>query len=149
MNDVNKTASILETIEGGQELLDWFSGFPTFGHDFPDFGDSEVVSFHLRRKGTSELVIHVERATSSAIVTFFLGDWIDTQLRGFSHQNVIGGLTLRHAGERDIGAGELGVGCTPGQHEIGLEPCFGASGIIRATVQKVRLQVLSSATSSS
>jgi hypothetical protein len=149
MNDVNETASILETIEGGQELLDWFSGFPTFGRDFPDFGDSEVVSFHLRRKGASELVIHVERASSSAIVTLVFGDWIDTQLRGFSHQNVISGLTLRHAGDRDIGPGELGVGCTPGLHVIELEPCFGAAGIIRAAVQKVRLQVLSSAASSS
>jgi hypothetical protein len=93
--------------------LDWFSGFPTFGRDFPDFGDSEVVSFHLRRKSPSELVVHVERASCSALVTFVLGDWIDTQLTGFSHQNVISGLTLRLAGERDIAVSELGVGCRP------------------------------------
>ena len=145
MSDVTETASILATIDGGQELLDWFSSFPVFGSAFPDFGDSEIVSFHLRRQGPSELIIHVERTSSSAIVTFVFCDWIDVGLRGFSHQNVIGGLTLKIADERNIGAAELGVGCTPGRHEIALEPCFGANGIIRATVQKVRVQVLNPA----
>jgi len=59
---------------------------------------------------------------------------------GFSQQNVISGLIIRRAGERDIAIWEIGVGCKPGEHEIELEPCFGAYGIIRATLVKARLQ---------
>lgn len=138
--DDSETGEILAATKGGQELLDWLTSFPGYQNAGSAFGDFEVVSLHLRRKSPSELILHLPASPRSVTVTFTLGDWIDTRLIGFSHQNVIAGLRLRRAGLRNIEPWEQGVGVAPGLIEIELEPCFGANGIIRATLQKVHMQ---------
>ncbi|MDH7796221.1 MULTISPECIES: alkyl sulfatase dimerization domain-containing protein [unclassified Beijerinckia] len=136
----HETEEILAETEGGQQILDWLASFPGYLHAGAAFGDFEVVSFHLRRESPSELVLNLPDSPRPVTVTFTLGDWIDTRIEGFSHQNVIGGLRLRRAGLRDTQLWEQGVGMVPGLIEIELEPCFGANGVIRATLQKVHLQ---------
>jgi hypothetical protein len=130
-----ETASLLASAPGGQELLKWFSGLP-------NFGDAEIIALHLDRKGPSSLIVEVYQPSRKALVTFVLGDWIDVRMTGFSHQNVIGGLILKRAGEREIAPWEVGVGATPGDIEIELQPCFGASGVIRATLLRVEMKKL-------
>src|SRR5579871_2535990 len=125
MNEPTETAKLLEGVPGGKELVSLFPGAP-------DFGDAEIVALHLNRAGSSTLAIKVCNIEKPALVTFTLGHWIDVQLMGFSHQNVIGGLTLRRAAEREAGWSEVGVGFAPGEVEIVMEPCFGANGVIRA-----------------
>jgi hypothetical protein len=130
--ELRETAAILMRIPGGPELLDWFDGVA-------EFGDGEVVSLVLDRADQSYLSVRLERLGKSAIVQFTLAAWIDIAVRGFSRQNVIGGLKLRPAGDRQIELWERGVGCTPGELEIELEPCFGAYGTIRANVSSIMI----------
>jgi hypothetical protein len=130
--ELKETAAVLMKIPGGPELLEWCDGAP-------EFGDGEVVSLVLDRAGSSCLSIRLERLRKSAIVKFTLAAWIDVAVRGFSHQNVIGGLKLSPAGDRQIELWEQGVGCTPGELEIELEPCFGAYGTIRANVTSITI----------
>jgi hypothetical protein len=133
ISNSDETASLLSELPGGRELLQWFAGEP-------DFGDAEIVSLHLDRKGPSTLRIEIGRGARYAVITFLLGHWIDVSLRGFSDQNVIGGLALKRAGERELAPWEMGVGVLPGDTEIELAPCFGASGTIRARVLGVNLE---------
>jgi hypothetical protein len=63
--------------------------------------------------------------------------WIDVEMRGFSGQNVIDGLKLWRADEREIKPWELGVGYKPGEWLIELGPCFGAYGTIRADIARI------------
>jgi hypothetical protein len=133
MNDVSETARLLESVPGGKDLVGLFSGAL-------DFGDAEIVALDLDREGPSALVIKVCNTAQPALVTFALGHWIDVQLMGFSHQNVIGGLTLRRTTEREAAPWELGVGFVPGKVEIELKPCFGANGVIRANLLSVSVQ---------
>jgi hypothetical protein len=128
-NAAKETASLLESVPGGRDLLKWFSGSP-------NFGDAEIISLNLDRKGPSTLVIEVQHP-SRRLISFVLGDWIDVRITGFSQQNVIGGLALKRAGEREIAPWEVGVGATLGDIEIELQPCFGASGVICATLLRV------------
>jgi hypothetical protein len=125
-------AVALATIPGGRSLLEWFG-------DVVDFGDSEVVRVVLDRQGLSQLVIALDWPEKSAVVTFDLSEWIDVDLRGFSHQNVIGGLVLEHAADRDVDPWEKGVGLVPGDWIIRLAPCFGAAGTIRANIKKITI----------
>ena len=134
MNEAHETASLLATVPGGRELLNWFSGTP-------NFGDAEIIALHLNRAEPSTLVIEVPGRSGAAIVTLVLWDWIDVRICGFSHQNVIGGLTLRRAGERQLAPWEVGVGAIPGKVEIELKPIFGANGVIRATLVSVGVQI--------
>lgn len=138
MNGTNETATLLQTVPGGAELLEWFTTHVNHP-PLPNFGDAELVSLHLDRKGSSTIEIEVGLGTP-AIVTLVLGDWIDINISGFSHQNVMSGLTLRRAGERLVEPWELGVGIKPGQVEIELAPCFGAYGTIRATLVGVAVR---------
>jgi hypothetical protein len=130
--ELRETATILMQIPGGTELLDWCNGVP-------DFGDGEAISLTLDRASQSYLSIRLERPRKSAIIKLALAAWIDVAIRGFSRQNVIGGLKLRPAGDRQIELRERGVGCTPGELEIELEPCFGAYGAIRANVSSITI----------
>jgi hypothetical protein len=130
-----ETASLLLKIPGGPELLEWLAGVPAFG-------DAEIVSLVLDRKGQSKLSVRMDRGDNRVTVTFSLQAWIDVAIRGFSQQNVIGGLKLRPAGERRIEIWERGVGCTPGELEIELEPCFGANGTIRANIASISMEPL-------
>lgn len=126
-------AAALAQVSGGAELVKWFD-------DFPDFGDGEVIRLTLDRQGPSELVIALDRPTKSAVVTFELSAWIDVSLRGFSHQNVIGGLKLLRPADREVGLWEQGVGLEPGQWIIELSPCFGACGSIRANIERISIR---------
>jgi len=130
--ELKETASLLSLIPGGAELLEWFGSVP-------EFGDGEVVSLVLDRGGQSRLSIRLEHLGKTAVIGFELGPWIDVAVHGFSHQNVIGGLKLRPAGDRKIEPWERGVGCKPGDVEIELEPCFGAYGCIRANISAITL----------
>lgn len=126
----DELATALAEIPGGRELIDWFG-------DKTDFGDSEIVRLTLDRQGPSQLVIALEWPTKSAVVTFELSAWIDVALRGFSHQNVIGGLKLWRAEDRHVDLWEQGVGLEPGEWMIELSPCFGACGTIRANIARI------------
>jgi hypothetical protein len=132
-----ETASLLASAPGGRDLLNWFAGPP-------NFGDAEIIALNLDRKGPSALIVEVYQPSRKALVTFVLGDWIDVRITGFSHQNVIGGLRLKRAGERDIAPWETGVDAKLGDIEIELAPCFGASGVIRATLLRVMMSSNSS-----
>lgn len=125
-------AKALAEIPGGDTLLDWFG-------DLVDFGDSEIICLVLNREGPSQLVIALDRPGKSVAVTFELSHWIDINIRGFSHQNVVGALVLQRAAERDVDPWELGVGLQPGEWIIALAPCFGASGTIRANISRITL----------
>jgi hypothetical protein len=133
--EFGETAALLLKVPGGSELLEWMNGIP-------NFGDAEVVSLVLDRAGQSQLRIRIDRSPKRATITFTLEGWIDVAIHGFSHQNVVGGLKLRPAREREIEVWERGVGCTPGELEIELEPCFGAYGTVRANVRSVAVTPL-------
>ena len=132
--DTDETASILASIPGGNELLNWFG-------NKPNFGDSEVLSLSLNRDGPSTLRVAVSKLVKSSyqtvIVTFTLCDMIDIALEGFGHQNVIGGLTIRGATERSIHKSLVGIDNLLPDHVLELEPCAGAFGRIRATVASI------------
>jgi hypothetical protein len=130
--ELRATAALLLKVPGGSELLDWMNGVP-------DFGDAEVTSLVLDRTSQSRLCIRMDRSPKRATITFTLEAWIDVVIRGFSHQNVVRGIKLRPAGERKVEAWERGVGCTPGELEIELEPCFGAYGTVRANVASIAI----------
>jgi hypothetical protein len=130
MDDESETAALLAAIPGGVELL-------SIAH--ASLGDAEIVSLHLTRKGPSTLEVSLPWTDDGVVATFVLSDWIDVQINGFSHQNVVGGLIVRRAGERKVHLMELGVGLTPGELELEFEPCFGAYGTIRATVTRIEL----------
>ncbi len=125
-------AEALKSIPGGLAVVEWFEGEP-------EFGDAEVSSFVLDRNGARHLSVEQDWRGRSATITFRLCDWIDAEVKGFSHQNVLGGLRLQRAGERDIEAWERGVGAQPGEWLIVLEPCFGMYGTIRAGIHAIDL----------
>ncbi len=119
-------------IPGGDAVLAWYGGVPSFH-------DAEVLRLHLNRSEPSVLELEVTYPTRS-IVTLFLDHWIDVQINGFSKQNVLGEMTLRVAGDRDVEPWEYGVGLRPGEIEFELAPYFGAYGKIRANVSHVALR---------
>lgn len=126
---------IYEKVPGGPELLTWF------GRE-PSFHDAEIISLYLNRTGTSELKIHGWITTGKtdanghlvlekhAVVTFTLESIMDLQLDGFSRQNVVSGLVLRHAIDRGR-ANHLAMNAEPDDIEIELLPCYGLDGFIR------------------
>lgn len=65
---------------------------------------------------------------------------MDLQLHGFSIQNVIGGLILRHAPDRPERRGYLALDPLPQDIEIELEPCYGLSGLIRARTVSINIE---------
>lgn len=126
---------IYEDIPGGVELLAWFGRQPTFH-------DGEILSLTLNRSGISELKIHGWITTDQvdangyivldkhAVVTFGFEDIVDLVLDGFSHQNVVYGLTLNYAIDRGRPvSGHLPH--EPTDIDIKLEPCYGLEGFIR------------------
>jgi hypothetical protein len=125
-------ASLVE-IPGGHEVIDWFEGAP-------EFGDAEIISLALDRRGPSVLRITLDRHCRRAVFTFALSAWIDADMRGFSHQNVIAGLKLRRPEHREVQEWERGVGCKPGAWVIELEPCLGAYGTIRADIDRIIIE---------
>jgi hypothetical protein len=140
--DYNETVEILNGLQGGPEFLDWFGGKPIFA-------DSEVISLCLDRLGPSYMRIEMHRLDAdqnlqTTVVTMTLKDQVDLSLEGFSHQNVIGGLAIRRVStEHQTHQSLIGIGITSPDHEIILEPCAGAFGIIRATISSVSFEVRS------
>ncbi|MBL0159308.1 MAG: hypothetical protein IPP47_19680 [Bryobacterales bacterium] len=95
---------------------------------FPSFHDAEILSLHLNRDGVSNLRIrlvsqelrHVAAGGGDAadsVVTFRLEEISDLELRDFSCQNVISGLTLSKT--------ESGI-------RLELGPCYGLAGWLEA-----------------
>jgi hypothetical protein len=133
---MNEAETIYASIPGGPDLVAWF------GHA-PSFHDAEIVSLSLHRRAPSMLSIHAWNMTKEvddrgyfvldkhAVVTFTLEDILDLQLDGFSHQNVVFGLRLRHAPDRPDRRPFYWFEPSPSDYEIELEPCFGLEGRIR------------------
>lgn len=135
-----ETVEILKELPGGPELLDWFDGDPSFH-------DSEVISICLDRHRTSWLRVAACKLAGkdqwdTIVVTMTLKDQIDLSIQGFSHQNVIGRLTIRRSrDDNPVHQSLLGVGITPPAHEIELEPCAGSFGVIHATISHISFEV--------
>lgn len=135
-----KTVKVLEAIPGGLELLDWFQGQPCFH-------DAEVLHLDLNRRAAA-LSISVPGHPDSAaplkdlVVTFSFkqGDMIDLSLEGFSHQNVMGDMWMRFAEAASVDRSLVGVGLSQGDIEFEIEPCYGAFGKLRATVEKITIR---------
>jgi hypothetical protein len=118
-----------------------FAELVAFCGEFPSFHDSEVVSLHLNREGTSQIVIRMfgMRYTNNkdnvqlrfvplddTVVKFSLEEIDDLELDGFSIQNVISALSLERA--------------EPG-FRLKLWPCYGIAGWFHAG--KVRIEFVS------
>jgi Immunity protein 50 len=138
---LEETISILKEIPGGSEVIEWFGGWP-------EFGDAEVLELRLVRRGPSSLRLAAEVSAAGkhrgppfkhAVFDFTLRDMIDVYLDGFSHQNVIGGLTLRRTKDQTVHRSLYGIGLVRGEVEIELEPCAGALGIIRCTIDNISI----------
>ena len=127
---------IYHEVPGGSELVRWFGRVPTFH-------DAEVHDLDLRRVGESTLHLHGWTMKEEidhdgfvvldkhAVVTFRMEGIMDLRLDGFSHQNVIGGLTLQRAADRGR-ANYYSMPKSPDDIDIELEPSFGLSGFVRA-----------------
>ena len=138
---LEETISILKEITGGPEVVEWFGGWP-------QFGDAEVLELRLVRKGSSLLRLAAEVSAAGrykgppfkhAVFEFVLRDMIDVHIDGFSHQNIIGGLTLRRTEDEAVHPSLYGIGLVRGGVEIELEPCAGALGLIRCTIDSIKI----------
>jgi len=133
-----ETARVLASIPGGAEVLEWFRGSPSFH-------DAELLRLDLNRRGASLCVSVPGRRLSGlaphdAVITFvFKNEMIDVSIEGFSHQNVMGDMWLRLANPSPVDSSLVGVGLGQGDIEFEIEPCFGAFGTIRATVDKITI----------
>jgi hypothetical protein len=140
-SDIELTIAILDEIPGGAEVIEWFEGRP-------HFGDGEVLELRLVREGPNVLRISAmtyvggEVTSSSvkhAVFTFFLRDMVDVRLDGFGRQNVTGGVTLRRSRVVDVHPSLYGIGLAIGDHEIVLQPCAGAFGFIRCSIERISI----------
>ena len=123
-------------LSGGEELLAFFGTVPSFH-------DAEIIGLALNRSGASTLQVHAWTVTEKvnpdgsyvldkqAVVTFTFINITDLELNGFSHQNVISGLTLRQATDRGR-SDFIRHADSPSDVEVELHPCFGLEGFIRA-----------------
>jgi hypothetical protein len=96
------------TIPGGDRLVQWFGGQPSFH-------DAEVMELHLDRARSSWLLVMT--VYKPATVRFTLEDVVDLELADFSSQNVIAGLDLEKKGD---------------SFRLILYHCFGIAGFIEA-----------------
>jgi hypothetical protein len=101
-------------IPGANELLQWFSGDPSFH-------DGEVL-VHLDRSATSGT--RIVTAYKPVIVRFKVEDGADLELADFSCQNVISDLGLE---KRD------------GIFRLTMYPCYGVAGFVDARRVSVEL----------
>jgi immunity protein 50 of polymorphic toxin system len=116
-------------IRGATELHDWFGYWPTFH-------DSEIISLHLNRKGSSSLHVHTWEMTKEIdekgyyvmakhIVVEFVFETISgLSLNSFNRQNVIFGLGLEK---------------TDSGFRLTLDECYGLAGSIEAEKLSIRL----------
>lgn len=149
----DETIAVLQTIPGGQRLLDWldlnYGGFP------PEFGDSEIVSLSVAQGGESGLTLKVDRywrdrtppLDEKGIVRFVFSDLVGIHLEGIlvrdgvAGPNVINALYFRRASETPVHPAPVGLGFGRPYHEIEIEPIAGAHGIIRATITRIEIEV--------
>lgn len=141
-------------IPGGDALLEWFEGLPTFRtkEGVPDFHDAEILALDLDREGPARLVLRTWifgqlqpggqlPLRHECTVTLLLLDVFDLDLKGFGRQNVIGRLTLSC---REFSGAEMaslpGKVAGPG-YEIDIEPCWGLSGTIRCRSLEVEFKI--------
>ena len=125
-----------EDIPGGKELLAFFGSTPSFH-------DGEIIGLTLNRSGTSTLQVHgwtisekrnPDRSyilDKQAVVSFAFVDITDLELTGFSQQNVIAGLILQQATDRDR-PDCIRHADSASDIEVELRPCYGLEGFIRA-----------------
>ncbi|MEO6609288.1 MAG: hypothetical protein ABIN69_12555 [Aestuariivirga sp.] len=136
---------ILRSIKGGQELVDWL-GYREYPYGI--LHDGEIIELCLHRLEGSRLVIQglkYEDATlNSRIVTFYLKDVMNVNLEGFLNQNVVGSVLISPAEVRELHGSLLGIGARNPDHQIAIEPCAGAFGLIRATIIEIELGSVSS-----
>lgn len=139
--EFEETISILRGIPGGGEVVAWFGGRP-------EFGDAEVLELRLVRKGRSRLRLaamfseggkHSGPPFKHAVFDFSLRDLIDVHLDGFGGPNVIGRFALRRPREQALHQSLLGHGSARGEVEIELEPCAGAFGSIRCSIERIAI----------
>lgn len=117
-------------LAGAQALIEWFGRRPSFH-------DAEILSVSLDRAGTSRIRLHTWDMTSEVdakgyyvlrnhvVVSFLLDDISDLELAGFSHQNVISGLTIKRSQE--------GI-------KLLLGPCYGLAGTLTARAIRVEFE---------
>lgn len=131
-----ETIRVLETLPGGQALLDWFGGRPAFG-------DGEIVSLGLDRRGASLTVSVQGHRDGSPLpdvtITFVFKKLhtIDVSVEHFNHQNVMNEMYLRFVEPAPVQDDVFGLGA--GNIEFEIESIFGASGTLRASVEKITL----------
>lgn len=140
--DNQSTMSIVSQIPGGHQLIEWF-------HGQLEFGDAEVVELRLVRSEPSILRIW-QRASDrgryggppfkAMIASFMMRDVLEVAIQGFSHQNVISGVKIINAPPMQAHPSLIGIGLSLPDHEIELEPCAGAFGIIRATIETIVME---------
>jgi len=94
----------IHDLPGAQALIEWFGRRPSFH-------DAEILSVSLDRARTSCIRLHTWDLTSEVdakgyyvlknhvVVWFLLEGVSDLELAGFSHQNVISGLTVKRSQE--------------------------------------------------
>jgi hypothetical protein len=132
-----ETIRVLESIPGGRELLDWMG-------DYPSFHDAEILGFDLNRRGASLSMSLPGRRDGSPfpdlVVRFAFKrlDAINVSLEHFNHQNVMGDMCLRFVEAAPVDDNLVGLGT--GNIEFEIEPCFGAFGTLRATVEKITIK---------
>lgn len=119
----------LDDVPGASALLEWF-GY------WPDFHDSEVLSIHLDRSGSSSIRVHAFDTTGEVdekgffvtrkhvVVSFMLEEIVTCRLDGFNDQNAMSEIGLVRA-EKDF--------------ELVLGPSYGVGGAFRA--QKIRIEI--------
>ena len=121
----------ISQIQGASELEEWFGYWPSFH-------DAEVVRLHLNRKAPapSSLVVHTWEMTKEldargyyvlakhVVVEFLMNEVVDLSLRGFSHQNVLFGLTIE---------------TTENGFRLNMDDNYGISGTIDAKQISIRL----------
>ena len=141
---MNSTIQILKEIEGGPAFLNWM-GLNYAGR--LSFGDSEVVELTLNRSGSSTLKLLVSQLSGNsrkmAYLYLFLSDMIDVSIEGFLNQNVISELEIKRAEPDYVHPSLIGYGAVTPDHLILLEPCAGAFGSIKATIERIELLEIS------
>ena len=106
---------MVSTVSGADAVIQWFGSWPSFH-------DAEIISISLARKGESVLRVYPYYPQKPATVNFVLGDVTDIELNDFSPQNVINGLHIERATDRN---GES-------VYRLILAPCYGVAGRIDA-----------------
>jgi hypothetical protein len=140
---LDQHAAVLKKIPGGEELISWYGGVPTFI-------DGEILRVHLNTHAPSTLHLRIDRLVrgrtpdddrfEDAIVIFTFQDLIDVKLEGFSHPNVIGGIMLSEVAPSPIHVSLRGFGLMQGDILMTFEPCAGAYGTIRTNITRITFE---------